>query len=172
MAVARHTLADPGLPHTVVPVLRGGVWWRRMSLVLCSHEGPRRDGAMTGGGWPSLFPLCAKKLVPLAMQGPARVHPSSALEEELEGTRSIPIACRCLPAQCPPAAPGLSMPCSHTPALGELGLLPKLWSRTERGEKTSLSPRAPWSWWWPELPCREGVSLKTSAAGPNHTSAG
>lgn len=104
-----------------------------MSLVLCSHKGPRQDGAMTGGGWPSPFLLSAKKLVPLAMQGPAGVHPSSALEVELEGVRSIPIACRGLPAQCPPAAPGLSVPClgwcSHTLALGELGLLPKLWRR-------------------------------------------
>lgn len=97
----------------------------RCPFFLCGYEGPRGDGAMTGGRWLSPILLSAKELVPPATWDPARVYPGSALGEDLEGVWSIPAAYSGLPAQCPPAAPCLPVPCldwcSRTPALEELG---------------------------------------------------
>lgn len=130
-----------------------------------------------GVGWLSPLPLSAKQLVPTAMRGAAQVHPSSALEEELEGVWSMPTARRGLPARCPPAAPGSPVPCldwcSRTPALGELG--PSVTQASE-GERKGAKPPCPLG--HPGLAVTGaalqggGVPKDRGAAGPNCTSVG
>lgn len=147
-------------------MLRGRVWRRRVSLVLHGHEGPRRDGAVTGGwaaqpppaqcqaaGATSYMGSCpgAPQLSPGRGAGRGMEHPHCS-----QGSAS-PVSTSSTRLTC--ALSGLVLP--HPCFRGAGAKRPPSFRGGQKRGKTSLSPCAPWGWQWLELPCKEGVSLRT-----------
>lgn len=118
---------------------------------------------MTGGGWLSPLPLSAKQPVLLTTRGPARhLSPGRGAGGSTEHPCCLRRSASLVTSsstRLTHALPGLVLP---PPCFRGAGAKRCPGFREgQKGAKTFLSPRAPWGWQWPELPCREGASLRT-----------